>query len=359
MKTVITKNKKINCEFCNREFKTPQYLHCHLRIHKISKEEILNKYYLKNFKLLNKRDKLCNFCKKEKAESILNVDYKNKTIEFTYNGFICNKEDCLNKRIKDFCNGDKSKYEFIGSKKEFLAIKYGISIEQAIKLKNFSFESIKKLNKNLSDNQIKKKLKEKITAKNLKPYKSNLSDFIARHGEKEGTLKYNERCKKIGFGNTLQFYINKYGEKDGFSKYQIKIEKQRKTFLTGKTISKSSEILKNFLISNNYVFEQEFSIVIENKNYFVDFYIPKHNCILEFFGDFWHCNPKFYNENYYNKILKLTSKEKIEKDKNRIKLIRKFNPKNKIIIFWESSQLNEIQLNKLIKSKQGNKVTYI
>lgn len=50
----------------------------------------------------------------------------------------------------------------------------------------------------------------------------------------------------------------------------------------------------------------------------VDIYIPSKKKIIECYGDYWHCNPKKYSSNYYNKSLKMTAKEKWNKDAERI-----------------------------------------
>lgn len=42
------------------------------------------------------------------------------------------------------------------------------------------------------------------------------------------------------------------------------------------------------------------TIIILNRKYKVDAYIPETNTIYEFYGDFWHGNPAMYNENEVN-----------------------------------------------------------
>ena len=60
------------------------------------------------------------------------------------------------------------------------------------------------------------------------------------------------------------------------------------------------------------------------------------NTIIEFNGDFWHCNPKKYKDGPIHKI----QEEKIEKD---IKL-RNYCTLNNIqlIEIWESDYINDI-----------------
>ncbi len=76
---------------------------------------------------------------------------------------------------------------------------------------------------------------------------------------------------------------------------------------------------------------------INGKWYFPDIVFEECKLIIEFYGDYWHANPKFYNE---NDILKqnLTSKEIWEKDKNRINELKNniINSKYDVIIVWQN-----------------------
>jgi G:T-mismatch repair DNA endonuclease (very short patch repair protein) len=60
--------------------------------------------------------------------------------------------------------------------------------------------------------------------------------------------------------------------------------------------------------------------------------------ILEINGDFWHCNPLKYNENYFHPYMKKRAKDIWEKDKNK-----KINAENygyKVLYLWEEFIIN-------------------
>jgi G:T-mismatch repair DNA endonuclease (very short patch repair protein) len=60
--------------------------------------------------------------------------------------------------------------------------------------------------------------------------------------------------------------------------------------------------------------------------------------ILEINGDFWHCNPLKYNENYFHPYMKKRAKDIWEKDKNK-----KINAENygyKVLYLWEEFIVN-------------------
>ena len=109
------------------------------------------------------------------------------------------------------------------------------------------------------------------------------------------------------------------------------IFKNRKNYsiISQKCFDMISEIIgKDCLYYKTLNYERQFF------NKCVDFYDAKSNCVVEFYGDFWHRNPKMFNEDvvYY----KLSSKEIWSKDENRLNLIRKHVNVSDIIIIWES-----------------------
>lgn len=67
--------------------------------------------------------------------------------------------------------------------------------------------------------------------------------------------------------------------------------------------------------------------------YKIDLTNIKNNRMIEFFGDYWHCNPKKYNEDYFNKKMKKTAKEIWEHDKIRINHLKTLG--FDVMIIWE------------------------
>ena len=67
--------------------------------------------------------------------------------------------------------------------------------------------------------------------------------------------------------------------------------------------------------------------------YICDIYIKELNLIIEFNGDYWHCNPKKYDENYLHPHKKKTAKEIWEEDKIRVDNIKKYG--YNLMIIWE------------------------
>jgi len=79
-----------------------------------------------------------------------------------------------------------------------------------------------------------------------------------------------------------------------------------------------------------------------------DIYIPELNLIIEYNGDYWHCNPKKYKPDYYHQVKNKTAKELWEYDKNKIDLIKNYGYNLEIV--WESDlKANHTIISKLIK----------
>ena len=79
-----------------------------------------------------------------------------------------------------------------------------------------------------------------------------------------------------------------------------------------------------------------------------DIFLPQFNLIIEYNGDYWHCNPKKYDPDYFNQKKQKTAKELWEYDKNKIDLIKEKGYNLEIV--WESDlKEDNTIINKLIK----------
>ena len=139
-------------------------------------------------------------------------------------------------------------------------------------------------------------------------------------------------------------------------------ESLKKSWSSGKleeTRKRMSEVLKNTRRSgkikavNKSKKEVEICNDIKNMGYKVqssykvdtkicDLFIPKLNLIIEYFGDYWHCNPNKYSADYINVKKNLTAKEIWEYDTSKLELIKSYG--YNIEVIWET----ELKLNKEI-----------
>jgi len=102
----------------------------------------------------------------------------------------------------------------------------------------------------------------------------------------------------------------------------------------------ASQLESNWLDSINILPENRHKrIKIKNKLFIADGFNPNTNTIYEFYGDYWHGNPKVYKPNIINKTRNCTFGELYKNTINR-ELILKEAGYN-LIIIWESDWNNK------------------
>lgn len=182
--------------------------------------------------------------------------------------------------------------------------------------------------------------KNRLAIKNA--VKSTNIEYYLNQGlsYEDAYLKLKERQSTF----TLEKCIKKYGEEIGHIKYaerqQKWIKSLQKNFKeNGDGRSVQSKFAKDIIIELCKYFDigipKKEHYIYDNKNkraYAYDFIYNYH--IIEFNGDYWHCNPNIYDESYVNKVKKQTAKEIWEYDKIKCQLAEKYN--NKILTIWES-----------------------
>lgn len=108
-------------------------------------------------------------------------------------------------------------------------------------------------------------------------------------------------------------------------------------------------------IINEMLDEMEIKYVNEKayKYFSVDNYLIEHNLIIEVMGDFWHCNPLKYIDNFH-----IIQKKRIPKDKAKHTYMRN-NHNIEILYLWEDDIYNHPYLcRRLIREyiKSGGKL---
>jgi len=144
----------------------------------------------------------------------------------------------------------------------------------------------------------------------------------------EEKRKINEKKK-----NTLKNFIDKYGKEVGTSRYREMLKKRMDSF---NSIHPSTSC-KNFLDD----IERELNINID-RECFIDRFIVDglyKNNVIEFYGDYFHCNPVLYESNFYNPYVKLFASDKWIEDKKRIDAIRECG--YNVYIVWENDWVSD------------------
>lgn len=134
-------------------------------------------------------------------------------------------------------------------------------------------------------------------------YRNSKQFYIDKYGQEEGELKYKEWCKSQDHGS-LAFFIKKYGQEEGTKKYyEVNSHKYMRAYYS----KISNECFKEICIfindKENVLYgDNEFRLYYTKdsiKHCFSYDFVYK-NKILEFQGDNWHCNPRFYKKDDKN-----------------------------------------------------------
>ena len=138
--------------------------------------------------------------------------------------------------------------------------------------------------------------------------------------------------------NTLEHYIKIYGPELAVQKKKERVNKWKQTLFTGNTHSKISDtffekIANEYNSDNIFYGNNEYTLVLDNITALPDFIDIEKKKIIEFYGDYWHCNPLKYNSTFFNKHKELTAKQIWEKDNERIQLLK--NNGYDVLIIWE------------------------
>ena len=90
----------------------------------------------------------------------------------------------------------------------------------------------------------------------------------------------------------------------------------------------------------------ELNYQISNMN--VDVCHPVKKIVIEYNGDAFHCNPKFWEPDQYSTLIRMTAGEKWAKDIARYAVLKKLG--YRVIVIWESDwKINKINIMKNIK----------
>jgi hypothetical protein len=364
------------CKCCDRSFDKLGKLQLHITSK--HKEIKLSEYYIKYLDTLSNGK--CKFCGED-------AKFKGFTAGFQ---IICNKTECLNKSFAPFSKEYKikvdglteieynkwhiqnsinkkilvedtfkerrkndSEFDKKNSKycKEFW-IKKGYSIEESVKL---SYNETQKNRNKLNDLIVDDPKYMRGKSWNSKEYWMNKGfnedESIKIVSEKQSTF-------------SLKKCIKDYGEIEGLKIFNARQEKWKNT-LDNKSDEEKLEILKKKLFyvqkvsnisqdlfnniknhfdlneskysTNDFKYHDNFGesdVVLNNKYVFKTDFIYK-NKIIEFNGDYWHFNPKLYNENYVTKrgrtTIKAKSKWKLDKWRNDLFINEGYD----LLIVWE------------------------
>lgn len=148
----------------------------------------------------------------------------------------------------------------------------------------------------------------------------NLEICIEKYGKEEGLKRWNERQEK---------WLSTMDEKSDEEKLRIN---SLKAASIGNR-SKAEKEIEQYLKKENLDIKVQYLIKKDDGKYY-SYDIFCNNKIIEYNGDFWHCNPKKYDAEFYNPRVKKTAQEIWDKDVEKIKLAD--DRGYEILTIWET-----------------------
>lgn len=142
---------------------------------------------------------------------------------------------------------------------------------------------------------------------------ANRIDYYLKRGytEEEAYRIRAEKCTSNG----LDFYIEKYGKEKGTEKFNNRLKYWKHKIYNG---NHHSKIADKFFLKLSELYDKKDNIYFGNHEYMLtydgkvilpDFLDVDNKKIIEFYGDYWHCNPTKYTSESYNKSLHKYAKE--------------------------------------------------
>ena len=108
--------------------------------------------------------------------------------------------------------------------------------------------------------------------------------------------------------------------------------------------SKTEKQIANEIKKLGYIVKHSFKVDTK----ICDIYLPQLNLVIEYNGDYWHCNPNKYSKEYFHQVKGITAEQLWEYDKNKIDLIK--NKGYNLEVVWESDyKSDKTIINNLIK----------
>lgn len=164
-------------------------------------------------------------------------------------------------------------------------------------------------------------------------------------GEKNAMSKAENRTKLSKI--MKEKYDN--GELDFLRKIQSEIAKknQENGKLKYAPISKPEKEIKKILEKKGFVVNSQYPI----KSLHYDLFVKEKNLLVEYNGDFWHCNPEKYSADFFNKKKNMTAQQLWEQDENKKNIALKSG--YNFLVIWESDykKNKEIEINKILNTK--------
>jgi len=173
-----------------------------------------------------------------------------------------------------------------------------------------------------------------------------LEHLVAKHGIDKGQEIWNHYVERQRYTTSEEYFISEFGEEEGINRWQTW---DLSRLNNGTIISKIEIEMFNLLENHIGIHTRQYKVNVGDKRYVYDYGDSSKKKLIEFFGDFWHCNPNKYDKDYYHPIIKSTAFDIWVRNEQRIHVANNLGYRVKVI--WESDFRNnkELVINGLVE----------
>ena len=171
---------------------------------------------------------------------------------------------------------------------------------------------------------------------------TSLKFHIEKYGDELGTARYNALCSYRKTAYSLTGYIEKYGEEVGTEIWSRKYSTRVNSMKAASFFKTLLSLMPDFKIYTAVNENGEYGVrdVKRGVYYFFDFIVPELKLCVEFNGDYWHCNPKKYQADFFHTQHGLMAGEIWNRDRIKIERLYELRQFDTIVV-WESDDKQE------------------
>ena len=181
---------------------------------------------------------------------------------------------------------------------------------------------------------------------------TSLSGFKKRYGETEGGVRYNQFIENLRYKSSLEYLYDNFEKSEADRRRENKRNKSNNTMFVNQSYNSSRYSLVSqdlfWMIDQNiednvkcffYTKNREFYIYNKETKSVLVYDFRYNNKIIEFNGDYFHCNPKIYDSLFYNNKKKMYSKEIWEFDKAKNDFAKKSG--FHVLVVWQKDFVDD------------------
>ena len=154
-----------------------------------------------------------------------------------------------------------------------------------------------------------------------------LENFISRHGENDGVAKWQAYCERQRYTTTEEYFLERYGKDEGSRRFA--------DFCRGRNCADFKNIKEKEVFAKiNELLDRKLTYQFHIAGISGCFDFGRDKKVIEFNGDYWHCNPLKFQPDFFHTVKRKTALEIWEADLKKQLSARQSG--YDIMVIWEN-----------------------